>query len=156
MAAVYELADLPTKRRDDELVFGIGDDPDSQTQPAISFRPDIEGNLAVYGTSGAGKSAFLRTVAIAAGFTVRGGPCHVYGLDFGNRGLAMLEPLPHVGGIITASDHERVVRLLHHAARDHRRAGLALLRGERRHHHRLPPAGRTRPTSRGSWCSSTA
>ena len=61
---------------------------------------------------GAGKSAFLRTIAVAAGFTVRGGPCHVYGLDFGNRGLAMLEPLPHVGSVIYASDHERVVRLL--------------------------------------------
>ena len=86
---------------------------------------------------------------------VRGGPCHVYGLDFGNRGLAMLEPLPHVGSVIYASDHERVVRLLTHAARDHRRAGAALLRRQRRHHHRLPPAGRTRPTSRGSSSSST-
>jgi S-DNA-T family DNA segregation ATPase FtsK/SpoIIIE len=112
MASVYELADLPTRRRDDELVIGISDDPDSQTQPPISFRPDIEGNLAVFGASGAGKSAFLRTIAVAAGFTVRGGPCHVYGLDFGNRGLAMLEPLPHVGSVIYASDHERVVRLL--------------------------------------------
>jgi S-DNA-T family DNA segregation ATPase FtsK/SpoIIIE len=112
MATVYELGDLPTRRRDDELVIGISDDPDSQTQPPISFRPDIEGNLAVYGASGAGKSAFLRTIAVAAGFTVRGGPCHVYGLDFGNRGLAMLEPLPHVGSIIYGNDHERIVRLL--------------------------------------------
>ncbi len=112
LAATYELADLPTKRRDDELVIGISDDPDNQTQPPISFRPDVEGNLAVYGASGSGKSAFLRTVAVAAGFTVRGGPCRVYGLDFGNRGLAMLEDLPHVGSIIYAGDHERFARLL--------------------------------------------
>jgi S-DNA-T family DNA segregation ATPase FtsK/SpoIIIE len=112
MAPVYELAELPTARRDDELVFGVSDDPDTQTQPAISFRPDIEGNLAVYGASGSGKSAFLRSIAVAAGFTVRGGPCHVYGLDFGNRGLAMLEGLPHVGSIIYGGDHERLVRLL--------------------------------------------
>ena len=111
-SAVYELADLPTKRRDDELVIGISDDPDSQSQPPISFRPDIEGNLAVFGASGSGKSALLRTVAVAAGYTVRGGPCHVYALDFGNRGLAMIEPLPHVGSVVYASDHERVVRLL--------------------------------------------
>jgi DNA segregation ATPase FtsK/SpoIIIE, S-DNA-T family len=112
MEPVYELANLPTRRRDDELVIGISDDPESQTQPPISFRPDVEGNLAVYGASGAGKSAFLRTVAVAAGYTVRGGPCHVYGLDFGNRGLAMLEPLPHVGSVIYGNDHERIVRLL--------------------------------------------
>ena len=112
MAPVYELADLPTARRDDELVFGVSDDPETQTQPAISFRPDVEGNLAVYGASGSGKSAFLRSIAVAAGFTVRGGPCHVYGLDFGNRGLAMLEDLPHVGSVIYGGDHERLVRLL--------------------------------------------
>ena len=93
-------------------MIGISDDPDSQSQPAISFRPDIEGNLAVFGASGSGKSALLRTIAVAAGYTVRGGPCQVYALDFGNRGLAMLESLPHVGSVVYAGDHERIVRLL--------------------------------------------
>ncbi|WP_252976249.1 FtsK/SpoIIIE domain-containing protein [Janibacter melonis] len=111
---VYDLAKLPTDRRDDELVIGISDNPALQSQPTISFRPDAEGNLAVYGASGSGKSAFLRTIAIAAGFTVRGGPCHVYGLDFGNRGLSMLETLPHVGSIISGQDEERVKRLINH------------------------------------------
>lgn len=109
---VYELSTLPTARRDDVIVFGVCDDPDSQTQPVVVFEPDREGNLAVFGASGSGKSAFLRSVAVAAGFTVRGGPCHVYGLDFGNRGLAMLEDLPHVGSIVAADDDERVQRLL--------------------------------------------
>src|SRR5205814_1260581 len=77
-----------------------------------AFEPDRDGNLAVYGTGGSGKSTLLRTLAIAAGFTVRGGPCFVYGVDFGARGLAMLEKLPHVGSIINGSDHERIVRLL--------------------------------------------
>lgn len=112
LAEVYDLAKLPTERRDDELVIGIADNPENQSQPTISFRPDAEGNLAVFGASGSGKSSFLRTIAIAAGFTVRGGPCHVYGLDFGNRGLAMLEELPHVGSIISGQDEERVKRLI--------------------------------------------
>ena len=43
---------------------------------------------------------------------IHGGPCHVYGLDFSSRGLAMLEDLPHVGSIVAGHDHERVVRLL--------------------------------------------
>ena len=55
LAPVYDLAGLPTARRDDELVFGVSDDPDSQTQPVISFRPDIEGNLAVYGVQRLGQ-----------------------------------------------------------------------------------------------------
>ncbi|WP_435201423.1 FtsK/SpoIIIE domain-containing protein [Janibacter sp. GS2] len=112
LGEVYDLAKLPTDRRDDEIVIGVADNPDLQSQPTISFRPDAEGNLAVFGASGAGKSSFLRTIALAAGFTVRGGPCHVYGLDFGNRGLAMLEELPHVGSIISGQDEERVKRLI--------------------------------------------
>ena len=108
----YNLAELPTRRRDDELVFGIADDADSQSQPTIAFHPDVEGNMAIFGTGGAGKSAMLRSLAVAAGFTVRGGPVHVYALDFGSRGLAMLDALPHVGSVIVGSDEERVQRLV--------------------------------------------
>ncbi|HET7303700.1 MAG TPA: FtsK/SpoIIIE domain-containing protein [Segeticoccus sp.] len=111
---VYDLASLPTRRRDDEIVFAVADDPTQQAQPIQSFNPDREGNIAVFGASGAGKSVFLRSVAVAAGFTVRGGPCQVYGLDFAGRGLAMLEHLPHVGSIVAGGEHERVVRLLRH------------------------------------------
>ena len=114
---IYDLVAVPTARRDNELVFGIADHPHDQEQPPISFHPDSEGNIAVYGSSGSGKSVLLRTIAIAAGFTVRGGPCQVYGLDFGNRGLAMLEQLPYVGSIVPGGDHERVVRLLRHLRR---------------------------------------
>jgi S-DNA-T family DNA segregation ATPase FtsK/SpoIIIE len=109
---VYELGDLPTARRDDQLVFGTVDDPSNQMQPTVSFFPDRDGNLVVYGTGGSGKSGLLRTLAIASGFTFRGGPCRVYGLDFGARGLDMLEELPHVGSIIAGGDHERLTRLL--------------------------------------------
>jgi S-DNA-T family DNA segregation ATPase FtsK/SpoIIIE len=108
----YDLSDLPTRRRDDVLVFGLRDDPDNQAQPTVSFNPDRDGNLVVYGTGGSGKSTLLRSLAVAAGFTVRGGPCQVYGLDFGARGLAMLEDLPHVGSVIPGGDHERIVRLI--------------------------------------------
>jgi len=109
---VYDLALLPNSGRDDELVFGVADDPDNQAQPVVAFNPDKEGNLAVFGASGSGKSVFLRTIALAAGQTGRGGPCHIYGIDFGNRALSMLESLPHVGSIVPGADHERLTRLL--------------------------------------------
>ena len=88
------------------------DDPQQQEQRTVSFDPDVDGNMAVYGTGGSGKSTFLRTLAIAAGITPRSGPCQVYGLDFGSAGLRMLESLPHVGSIISGDDDERVVRLI--------------------------------------------
>ncbi len=112
LAPVYDLARLPSRRRDDELVFAVADDPERQSQPVVSFRPDEDGNLAIYGTGNSGKSTLLRSLAVAAGFTVRGGPCRVYGMDFGARGLAMLEALPHVGSIVGGGDDERISRLL--------------------------------------------
>lgn len=113
LAASYRLEELPSRRTDSELVFGVIDKPDEQDQPVVAFRPDADGNMAVYGAGGSGKSTFLRTIAVAAGFSpARGGPCTVYALDFGARGLQMIENLPHVGAVIAAEDSERVVRLL--------------------------------------------
>ncbi|MGZ7196696.1 hypothetical protein ACXWOC_10960, partial [Streptococcus pyogenes] len=67
----YSLGALPTARRDDELVFGYADDADAQAQPTVAFFPDQQGNMAIFGTGGTGKSTLLRSIAAAAGFTVR-------------------------------------------------------------------------------------
>jgi len=112
LADTYDLASLPLPRRDAELVIGVADFPDRQMQDVVAFRPDLDGNMAVFGTGGSGKSNLLRTIAVSAGFTRHGGPCVVYGLDYGSRGLSMLEALPHVGSIIGADDAERTERLL--------------------------------------------
>lgn len=117
LPAELDLRDAELTRTDTELVFGTADVPSSQSQPPISFHPDREGNLVVFGASGTGKSTLLRTLAITAGASIpiaeRGsGPCHVYGIDFGSRGLQMLESFGHVGSIIDGDDHERIDRLL--------------------------------------------
>ncbi len=112
LATLYDLSKLPNARTDASLVFGVVDDPMTQSQPAIAFNPDKDGNILVVGTGGSGKSTFLRTLAISAGFTSRGGPCHVYGIDFGARGLSMIEEMPHVGSVISGADHESIARLI--------------------------------------------
>ncbi|MGN6696345.1 MAG: FtsK/SpoIIIE domain-containing protein, partial [Aquihabitans sp.] len=120
LEASYDLARPPRSeddlrlisRTDDELIFGVLDEPADQAQRPVAFHPDRDGNMAVIGTGGSGKSAFLRTLAIAGALSTRGGPCHVYGLDFASRGLDMLGELPNVGSIITGDDDERVARLL--------------------------------------------
>lgn len=111
LAPAYNLEELP-QRTDSELVLGVMDDPDHQTQNPVFFRPDAEGNILFIGSGGSGKTTALRTLAIAAGFVPRGGPVHVYGLDFAGGGLSMLEPLPYVGSIIPGDDEERVARLM--------------------------------------------
>ncbi|MCQ9163411.1 FtsK/SpoIIIE domain-containing protein [Arthrobacter sp. STN4] len=108
----YDFSKLPNPRTDAKLLLGVMDDPEHQAQPTVFFEPDRDGNMAILGASGSGKSAALRTIAIAAAITPRGGPVQVYGIDAASNGLAMLEMLPHVGGIINAEDNERVGRLL--------------------------------------------
>ncbi|WP_066043320.1 FtsK/SpoIIIE domain-containing protein [Herbiconiux solani] len=112
LAAVYDFSLLPNPRTDEQLLLGVIDDPATQSQPTVFYEPDRDGNMAIYGTGGSGKSATLRTIAVSAAITPRGGPVHVYGLDFGSSGLTMLEDLPHVGAIISGDDEERVIRLL--------------------------------------------
>jgi S-DNA-T family DNA segregation ATPase FtsK/SpoIIIE len=112
LASTYDLALLPNPRTDARLLLGVLDDPNGQAQPTVYYEPDTDGNLAVYGTGGTGKSTTLRTIAISAGLTARGGPTQVYGIDCGSGGLSMLENLPHVGAVISGDDEERVARLM--------------------------------------------
>jgi S-DNA-T family DNA segregation ATPase FtsK/SpoIIIE len=114
LADVYDLSKMPMAdlRVDNRVVVGVADEPEHQAQPPVAFEPDRDGNLAVFGTGGTGKSALLRTIAVSAGLTLRGGPCQVYALDFAGGALSMLEELPHVGSVVAGDDSERVVRLL--------------------------------------------
>jgi S-DNA-T family DNA segregation ATPase FtsK/SpoIIIE len=110
LAGVYDLG-LLRQRTDAELLLGVSDVPDRQKQTPVYFTPDVDGNIAIYGTGGAGKSAVLRTLASAAAITPRGGPVQVYALDFAAGSLRMLEKLPHVGSVIAGDDTERIIRL---------------------------------------------
>ena len=112
LAPAYDFSKLPSRRTDTELVLGVVDDAAQQSQPTVSYVPDRDGNMAVIGTGGSGKSTALRAVAVSSAITMRGGPVQVYGLDFAAGGLQMLEVLPHVGAIISGDDEERVARLL--------------------------------------------
>ncbi|MCL2481973.1 MAG: FtsK/SpoIIIE domain-containing protein [Propionibacteriaceae bacterium] len=100
-----------------DLALGIADDPENQAQHPVFWNPD-DGNLAIYGTSGSGKSTTLRTIAISASVLAKIGRTDIYGFDAGTSGLAMLSPLPHVGAIIEAEDSERVERLLRRLVTD--------------------------------------
>ena len=111
LAPAFDLTKL-RQRTDTELLLGVSDVPQAQRQDQVYFRPDTDGNIAIYGAGGSGKTVTLRTLAATAGITPRGGPVDVYGLDFGTGGLRMLEALPHVGSIVSGDDPERVVRLL--------------------------------------------
>ncbi len=114
------------------IALGLVDRPARQEQHARVWDPDVDGSLVVLGTSGAGKSAALRTLAVSAALGVlgAGGPVQVHGLDLGAGGLAMLEDLPVVGSVVDGADVERVQRLLRtlRDALDERAARYAAVR----------------------------
>ncbi|MGH3677201.1 MAG: FtsK/SpoIIIE domain-containing protein [Mycobacterium sp.] len=112
LLAVYPLESLTGYARDNELVFGMADAPADQFQPIGSFSPDRDGNMAIIGTGGSGKSTALRSVAISAALAPGDGPVHVYGFDFASGSLHMLEGLPHVAAVVDGDDDERVGRVL--------------------------------------------
>lgn len=111
LAANYDLAKLPSRRRDEALAIAVGDDPHSQSQYGVEFRPDAHGHFIIFGSGGSGKSTTLKSLAAAAALSNRDGDCHVYALDFGSRSLASIDPLPNVGAVILPDDNERIERL---------------------------------------------
>ncbi|MDR1427646.1 MAG: hypothetical protein LBJ08_07815, partial [Bifidobacteriaceae bacterium] len=113
LAPSYDLEKLNEYRDDEHFLLGVEDEPEHQRQTVVYYEPDRDGNMAIFGAGGTGKSTALRTIAVSATFSARhGGPVHVYCLDFAGGGLRMLEDLPHVGAVIAGDDEERVTRLL--------------------------------------------
>lgn len=112
--ALCDVASLPRPVDDSRILLGMTDEPAQQEQLPMVFEPDEEGSLGIIGASGSGKTVALRTIAASVALTDHDGEetPWVYALDFAGRGLQVIEPLPHVGGVVPDDDPERVVRVL--------------------------------------------
>ena len=91
-------------------IVGIMDNPyDAIQLPlVINF---TAGHMAIFGSSGWGKTTFLKTLVTALTVSHSPDELQIYILDFAGRNLSSLEGLPHVGAIITADEDERILRL---------------------------------------------
>lgn len=92
-------------------VIGLVDQPARATQLrlVVDF---MRGHVVVFGASGWGKTMFLRTLITSLAVRYSPKDLHIYALDFGGRGLDILDGLPHLGASITPGEEERVQRLL--------------------------------------------
>ena len=91
--------------------LGLVDDPAGQRQYPLEW--DFTGgggNLLVVGAPQSGKSTLLRTLVCSMSLRYAPGEIAVYAIDYGGGGLTPLEELPHVAGVATRSDPERVSR----------------------------------------------
>jgi DNA segregation ATPase FtsK/SpoIIIE, S-DNA-T family len=94
------------------VAIGLADEPSSQRQYPFMLDLAAEGNVAIYGGPGVGKTTVLRTLALQLAEHFSPDRLHLYGLDFASRGLMSLEKLPHCGGIVTGDQLDRVRRVI--------------------------------------------
>ncbi|MEV0256300.1 type VII secretion protein EccCa [Streptomyces sp. NPDC050732] len=70
------------------------------------------GHMQIVGGPQSGKSTLLRSLIAAFALTHTPYEVQLYGLDFGGGGMASVAGLPHVGGVASRLDPERVRRTL--------------------------------------------
>ncbi|WP_405456808.1 type VII secretion protein EccCa [Streptomyces sp. NBC_00101] len=91
--------------------LGVVDKPFEQRRDTL-YRDfsGAAGHMQITGGPQSGKSTLLRT--LIAGFALTHTPheVQIYGLDFGGGGMASVSGLPHVGGVASRLDPERVRR----------------------------------------------
>ncbi|WP_308250792.1 type VII secretion protein EccCa [Nonomuraea rhizosphaerae] len=92
-------------------VVGIVDSPfDQRRDPYWLDLSGAAGNAAIVGSPQTGKSTLLRTLIASIALTHTPREAQFYCLDFGGGTLSALAGLPHVGGVATRLDANRVRR----------------------------------------------
>jgi S-DNA-T family DNA segregation ATPase FtsK/SpoIIIE len=112
LPAVLPLSRVASDGTSTHPAVGVVDEPSEQRQSLYRIDLDAVGSILVYGTSGAGKTTFLRTLVVTLASSAGPDELHIYGLDFSSHGLRVLEALPHVGSVVTGDEEARVRRLL--------------------------------------------
>ncbi|AXG80616.1 type VII secretion protein EccCa [Streptomyces paludis] len=91
--------------------LGVVDKPFEQRRDTL-YRDfsGAAGHMQIVGGPQSGKSTLLRTLVAAFALTHTPQEVQFYGLDFGGGGLSSIAGLPHVGGVASRLDPERVRR----------------------------------------------
>ena len=90
---------------------GLLDKPAEQDQgPLVLDLAASGGHLAILGAPQTGKSTLLRTLLLGVALTHQPGEVAFYCLDLGGGALRVLDPLPHVAGVATRLEADRVRR----------------------------------------------
>ena len=92
---------------------GVVDKPfEQRREPMWLDLSSAGGNVMVVGATQSGKSNLLRTVVVSLALTHTPREAQFFGLDFGGGPIGALDDLPHVGGIATRRDVDKVRRTI--------------------------------------------
>ncbi|RRR68755.1 MAG: hypothetical protein EI684_17135 [Candidatus Viridilinea halotolerans] len=84
-------------------IVGLLDDPAAAYQGPLELNLP-RGHVAIFGVSGAGKSTFLRSLALSLATSYSPWVVQIHALDLDGRDLEILRELPHVGSIISPDE----------------------------------------------------
>lgn len=115
LPALPEIISFPTKisKRNGESIWaevGIYDDPDNQYQGTYAIDLTNQ-NVMLIGSAQSGKTNVLQTIirSVATNYTPE--EVNIYIIDFASMVLKNFESLNHVGGVVTASEDEKLKNL---------------------------------------------
>jgi type VII secretion protein EccCb len=110
---VNELVARDHQRRPLRFGLGVMDEPRRHRQEVWGIDVSAAGgNIAIGGAPQTGKSTFLQTLMLSAAATHTPRQVQFYCVDLGGGGLMYLEDLPHVGGVATRAEPDRVNRVV--------------------------------------------
>jgi type VII secretion protein EccCb len=110
---VNELIARDYQRQPLRIGLGIMDEPRRHRQEVWGIDVSTAaGNIAVGGAPQTGKSTFLQTLVLSAAASHTPRQIQFYCVDMGGGGLMYIEDLPHVGGVATRAEPDRVNRVV--------------------------------------------
>ncbi|WP_029110522.1 type VII secretion protein EccCb [Mycobacterium sp. URHD0025] len=110
---VNELIERDYQRQPLRFALGIMDEPRRHRQDIWGVDVSAAGgNIAIGGAPQTGKSTFLQTLMLSAAATHSPRDVQFYCIDLGGGGLMYIEGLPHVGGVATRAEPDRVNRVV--------------------------------------------
>lgn len=89
-------------------VVGIFDNPRDQVQDKLIFDFMNDGNLFVYGMPGSGKTVFLQTLCLSLAHHYSPQEVCMYVIDFNGGLFRRMESLPHIGGVVTVDEEDKL------------------------------------------------
>src|ERR1700744_4324928 len=108
-----ELIERDHYRRPLRFPLGIMDEPRQHRQGVWGVDMSAAGgNIGIGGAPQTGKSTLLQTLVMSAAATHSPRNVQFYCIDLGGGGLMYLDKLPHVGGVATRSEPDRVMRVI--------------------------------------------
>lgn len=100
-------------KNDQSLRPAIGklDDPQSQSQYPLYLDFLELGHTAIYGAPGTGKTTLLHTIIMSLALSYSPDAVNMYLMDFGGGSLNLFRDIPHVGGVVSGDDDEKMQKL---------------------------------------------